>query len=103
MLVITADESDGPQSDATACCGEGARPELPAARHRRPRRRRDRRPGDLAVDAAGGTWSTTPYNHYSLLASLEEIFAAAPPRLRRDGRPATGSASTSTTNYDRTP
>lgn len=22
----------------------------------------------------GGTWSTTPYNHYSLLASIEEIF-----------------------------
>jgi len=21
-----------------------------------------------------GTWSTTPYNHYSLLASIEELF-----------------------------
>ena len=26
VLVITSDESDGPQSDATACCGEGAGP-----------------------------------------------------------------------------
>ena len=32
VLVITADESDSPQSDATACCGEGARPEHAAAR-----------------------------------------------------------------------
>jgi len=23
---------------------------------------------------AGNTWSTTPYNHYSLLASLEDVF-----------------------------
>ena len=51
VLVITADESDGPQSDATACCGEGPRPNSPAARHHRPRRRPDRRAGDLAVDA----------------------------------------------------
>ena len=29
MLVITADESDGPQTDATACCGEGAGPNTP--------------------------------------------------------------------------
>ena len=30
LLVITADESDSPQSDSTACCGEGLR-ELPDA------------------------------------------------------------------------
>jgi len=73
MLVITADESDGPQSDATACCGEGASANSPT-------------PG--IVGMGGGrigalvisrwtrpnTWSTTPYNHYSLLASIEEIF-----------------------------
>ena len=28
ILVITADESDGPQTDATACCGEGPGPRL---------------------------------------------------------------------------
>ena len=29
MLVITADESDSPQSDASACCGEGPGPNTP--------------------------------------------------------------------------
>ena len=72
VLIITADESDGPQSDATACCGETA-VNTPMA----------------GIDGAGGgrigalvisrwtrpnTWSATPYNHYSLLASMEEIF-----------------------------
>lgn len=73
MLIITADEADSPQSDASACCGEGPGPNSPL-------------PG--IVGSGGGrvgalvlshwtaanTWSTTPYNHYSLLASLEEIF-----------------------------
>jgi phospholipase C len=73
MLIITADESDSPQSDASACCGEGPGPNTPL-------------PGIFGL--GGGvvgalvlshwtepdTWSTTPYNHYSLLASMEEIF-----------------------------
>ena len=74
MLVITADEADSPQSDATACCGEGPGPNSPL-------------PGITGLGGGrvgalvlshwttGGTWSTTPYNHYSLLASLEDIFA----------------------------
>jgi hypothetical protein len=73
MLIITADESDGPQSDASACCGEGPGPNSPL-------------PGITGLGGgkvgalvishwtAATTWSTTPYNHYSLLASLEEIF-----------------------------
>jgi phosphatidylinositol-3-phosphatase len=73
MLVITADEADSPQSDASACCGEGPAPNAPL-------------PGIVGLGGGrvgalvlshwttGGTWSTTPYNHYSLLASLEEIF-----------------------------
>jgi hypothetical protein len=90
ILIITFDESDGPQSDATACCGEGAGPNTP-------------QPG---ISGYGGgrvgalvisrfvrpnTWSTTPYNHYSLLASLEELFRlpklgyAAAPGLDRFG------------------
>lgn len=90
VLVITADESDGPQSDATACCGEGAAPNAPM-------------PGIVGAGGGrigalvisrwtrGGTWSTTPYNHYSLLASMEEIFGlskigyAASDRLNRFG------------------
>jgi hypothetical protein len=77
MLVITADESDG-LGDSGACCNE------------------DQKPGPNAMLGAGpgitgpgggrigalvishftrpNTWSTTPYNHYSLLASLEELY-----------------------------
>jgi phosphatidylinositol-3-phosphatase len=73
MLVITADEADSPQSDASACCGEGPGPNSPL-------------PGIVGLGGgrvgalvlshwtSGATWSTTPYNHYSLLASLEEIY-----------------------------
>jgi hypothetical protein len=73
MLVITADESDSPTSDAGACCGEMPGPNVAKA--------------GIVGDGGGltgalvisrftrkNTWSTTPYNHYSLLASLEEIF-----------------------------
>jgi len=73
LLIITADEADSPQSDATACCGEGPGPNSPL-------------PGIgglgggrigalvLSRWTAPNTWSTTPYNHYSLLASLEDVF-----------------------------
>jgi phosphatidylinositol-3-phosphatase len=79
MLVITFDESDGPQSDASACCGEGPGPNAPL-------------PGITGLGGgrvgalvlspqfvAPGTWSDTPYNHYSLLASIEDLFVL--PRL----------------------
>jgi phosphatidylinositol-3-phosphatase len=73
MLIITTDEADSPQSDASACCGEGPGPNTPL-------------PGIAGLGGGrigalilsrwttGGTWSTTPYNHYSLLASLEDAF-----------------------------
>lgn len=73
MLVITADEADSPQSDASACCGEGPGPNSPL-------------PGIVGLGGGrvgalvlshwtrGATWSTTPYNHYSLLASVEDVF-----------------------------
>jgi phospholipase C len=74
MLVITADEADSPTSDATACCGEAPGPNtlLPGILGMG-----GGRVGALVISpwTAGGTWSTTPYNHYSLLASIEEIFA----------------------------
>jgi hypothetical protein len=73
VLIITADESDGPQSDASSCCNEQPGPNSPM-------------PGIAGM--GGGrigaliisrwtkpdTFSTTPYNHYSLLASIEDIF-----------------------------
>jgi phospholipase C len=90
VLVITFDESDGPQTDASACCGEGPGPNSPL-------------PGITGLGGGrvgalvlspftkGGTWSTTPYNHYSLLASIEDTFGlpylgyAGTPGLNRFG------------------
>ena len=39
----------------------------------------------LSPFSKGGTWSTTPYNHYSLLASIEDFFFL--PRLGLAGDP----------------
>ena len=90
VLVITFDESDGPQSDASACCGEGPGPNaaLPGITGMG-----GGRVGALVLSpfTKGGTWSTTPYNHYSLLASIEDTFGlpylgyAGTPGLNRFG------------------
>lgn len=76
VLLITFDESDGPGSDATACCGEGPGPNSPL-------------PGITGMGGGRvgalvlspfvrpGTVSSTPYNHYSLLASIEDLFGQA--------------------------
>jgi hypothetical protein len=90
VLVITFDESDGPQSDASACCGEGPGPNSPQPGITG---QGGGRVGALVLSpfTRGGTWSTTPYNHYSLLASLEDTFGlpylgyAATPGLNRFG------------------
>ncbi|MGN6160714.1 MAG: alkaline phosphatase family protein [Marmoricola sp.] len=73
MLVITADESDSPQSDASACCGETAGPNSPLPGIAGPG---GGLIGALVISkwTTGGTWSTTPYNHYALLATIEELF-----------------------------
>ena len=90
VLVITFDESDGPQSDASNCCNEGPGPNsaLPGIAGLG-----GGRVGALVLSpfVKGGTWSTTPYNHYSLLASIEDTFGlpylgyAATPGLNRFG------------------
>ncbi|WP_223979262.1 alkaline phosphatase family protein [Arthrobacter sp. NicSoilB8] len=90
VLVITFDESDGPQSDATACCGETAGPNTPEPGITGPG---GGRVGALVISPfiKGGTWSTTPYNHYSLLGSIEDTFGlpylgyAGAPGLNRFG------------------
>src|SRR5215472_7790246 len=79
MLVITFDESDGAGADgSSACCGE--RP-LPGARFPPG----FNGPGGGRVGAivlspfvAPGTVSAIPYNHYSLLRTVEEIFGLPP-------------------------
>lgn len=78
LLVITFDEADtSSASSAAACCGEGPGPNaaLPGIYG----------PGGGRVGAvllspfiAAGTSNATPYNHYSLLRSIEDIFGLPP-------------------------
>jgi hypothetical protein len=78
LLEITFDESDGPNSDSSACCSElpGPGSPLPGIDG----------PGGGRVGAVllspyikPGTVSLTPYNHYSSLATWESLFGL--PRL----------------------
>jgi hypothetical protein len=73
MLVITADEADRAVSDSRACCDEQTGPNTTAPGLVGPG---GGRVGALVISrwTAPNTVSTTPYNHYSLLASLEELF-----------------------------
>jgi hypothetical protein len=73
LLVVTFDEADS--GDASACCGEQPGPNSP-------------NPGGTTQGNGGGrigavllsqyvqpgTTDATPYNHYSLLRSIEDIF-----------------------------
>jgi phosphatidylinositol-3-phosphatase len=78
LLEITFDESDGPQSDASSCCEEKPGPDSPLPGITGP--------GGGRIGAVllspfikPGTVSTTPYDHYSSLASVESLFGL--PRL----------------------
>lgn len=79
LLVITFDESDSSsEQGSTACCGERA---LPGARYRPG----FSGPGGGQIGAVvlsrfvrAGTVSHVPYNHYSLLKTIETIFALPP-------------------------
>jgi hypothetical protein len=93
LLIITFDESDGTGSEGfTACCGEEG---LPGQLH--PPGYRG--PGGGRIGAVllspfikPGTVSGVPYNHYSLLRSVEDLFSlehlgyAAAPQLTAFGR-----------------
>jgi hypothetical protein len=78
LLEITFDESDGAQSDASSCCEEipGPGSPLPGVTG----------PGGGRIGAVvispfikPGTVSSTPYNHYSSLATFESLLGL--PRL----------------------
>ena len=78
LLEITFDESDGPQSDSRACCGERSGPGSPLPGITGP--------GGGRVGAVllspfirPGTRTATPYDHYSSLASWESALGL--PRL----------------------
>jgi len=73
LLIITFDESDGPQSDSSACCGAGPTPNslLPGLTGL----------GGGRVGAVllspfikPGTVSAQAYNHYSMLRSVQDLF-----------------------------
>jgi hypothetical protein len=71
LLIVTFDESEA--NDASACCGEGPGPNTPLPGITG---LGGGRTGAVAVSRFIGadTWSTTPYNHYSLLCSIEQLF-----------------------------
>ena len=74
MLVITADESEGPREDSRACCGEGPGPNAGKPVIVGPG---GGRIGALVIApgvARPGSVTSTPYNHYSLLGSIEDLF-----------------------------
>jgi phosphatidylinositol-3-phosphatase len=77
MLVITFDESDGATSDSSACCNEESGPNtlLPGILG----------PGGGRVGAlvlspftTAGSSDANPYNHYSLLRTIEDTFGLSP-------------------------
>jgi hypothetical protein len=73
LIEVTFDESDGAQSDSTACCGETAGPAAPLPGISGP--------GGGKIGAVllspfikPGTKTTRAYNHYSTLATDEKLF-----------------------------
>ena len=73
LLIITFDESEGPQDDSSACCGETATLNAPLPGLTGP--------GGGRIGAVllspfirPGTVSTTDYNHYSMLRSVQDTF-----------------------------
>jgi phospholipase C len=73
LLVITFDESDGPQQDSSACCGEGPGPNSPLPGIDGPG---GGRVGAVVLGPSvePGSLTTRTYNHYSLLGSIEDLF-----------------------------
>jgi phosphatidylinositol-3-phosphatase len=78
LLEITFDESDGPESDSSSCCEEMPGPDSPLPGITGPG---GGRIGAVLISPfiKPGTVSTTPYNHYSSLASWETLLRL--PRL----------------------
>jgi hypothetical protein len=90
LIEIIFDESDGPESDSSACCGEEPGPGSPLPGITGPG---GGRVGAVLISPfiAPGTVVSTDYNHYSSLASWEQLFglpmladAAGAPRFGQD-------------------
>jgi hypothetical protein len=78
MLVITFDEADatGTSADASSCCGEGPGPNSPLSGITG---LGGGRVGALVLSrwTVPGRVNATPYNHYSLLRTVEDLFGLA--------------------------
>ena len=74
LLIVIFDEAMG--SDASACCNERSGPNVSNAGVRGPG---GGRTGAVLISPfiAPGTVSDVPYNHYSMLRSIEDIFGLA--------------------------
>jgi phosphatidylinositol-3-phosphatase len=90
LIEVTFDESDGPESDSSSCCGEEPGPNTPAPGISGPG---GGRVGAVLISPkiAPGTVVATAYDHYSSLASWEELlgvpplaYAASAPRFGAD-------------------
>jgi phospholipase C len=77
LLEIAFDESDGPESDSSACCGETPGPGSPLPGITGPG---GGRVGAVLISPfiAPGTVVATGYDHYSSLASWEQLLGLAP-------------------------
>ena len=88
LLIVTFDEADSaePDEDSKACCGEEAMPGAPFP----PGGNGEGggRIGTVLIShfVKPGTVSDTPYNHYSLLRSVEDVASVAASRQRRRRR-----------------
>ena len=78
LLIVTFDEADlfGPTADASACCNEVAGPASPRPGVTGPG---GGKTGTLLLSPfiRPGTVSTVLYNHYSTLATIEDLFGLA--------------------------
>jgi phospholipase C len=86
LLVVTFDEADTGSADgADACCGEGPGPNAPMPGIYGPG---GGRTGAVVLSpfTTPGTTNDTPYNHYSLLRTIEDTFGLAPLGYAQDAR-----------------
>ncbi len=78
LLLIMADESDNGSMDGTSCCGEtpGPNSPLPGIFVESGNGQGGGLIGALAIGRCvrAGATDATPYNHYSLLRSMEDLF-----------------------------
>ena len=93
LLLVTFDEAEaeGATADASACCNQAQFPNTPnnGGPDAGPRRRPRRSGGAVAVHQAAARSRSHPYNHFSPLRTVEQLFGL--PLLGYAGTPDPGS------------